>query len=403
MESSSKDILASVRPEFHPSFLPPDLHTTHFHTSIVSYLTYAIASLITKMNASELDRLDDTVTYLGFAFEDFKESMLYTSGCKRFQEQSQKLHIDHVNKELDKIQDCLTSLRSQLVHPVESIDAAVAAAKEMEKRAGSMAFENNELMKIFQEQNRAANERMENARKEDATARGLMKIAEKEDATARGLMVIAERQYADAYDLMKTAREQKAAAQELMNTAQKQNAAAHELMNTAQKQNAAAQNRINTAVLSKHQADVALAMLQQAVERWDETQHDPTKTLEPIRRVLAQKKLPNIKLDAEVPKQLETNRAQCNHLEGNHMTQLPTSTKEFEVAMTKRWDEVREKLGVGEEVMANELLVSLKLDSINDLKQARIEKAKLAYRPKSKQTDGPSQTSSDKGCFARVD
>ena len=301
------------------------------------------------MNAAELDRLDHIVSYLGCAFEEFKESMLYTSGCQRFQEQSQKLHITHVNKELDMIGESLSFLRPQLVHPVESIDAAVAAAKEMEKRASSMAFENNELLKIFQEQNRAANERMKNARKEDATARVLMRNARNEDATARGLMKIAEKQYADAYEMMKTAREQKAAAQEMTKAAQKQNAAAQEVMKTAQKQNAAAQDRIDTAILTKHQADVALAMLEQTVERWDETQHDPTKALEPIRRILAQKKLPNIKLDAEAAKQLETNRVQCNHFEDSHMTQLPTTTKEFEVTMKKRWDEVREKFGVGEE------------------------------------------------------
>ena len=46
-------------------------------------------------------------------------------------------------------------------------------------------------------------------------------------------------------------------------------------------------------------------------------------------------------------------------------------------------------------------LLSLKCDSINNLKQAKIEKAKLAYTSKSSQT-GPSQEPTGKACLPGV-
>ena len=57
-----------------------------------------------------------------------------------------------------------------MVYKVTSIDAALFAAKEKEKRAERRAFGTKGLMLAFQKQNRAANERMMSAQKADADA-----------------------------------------------------------------------------------------------------------------------------------------------------------------------------------------------------------------------------------------
>ena len=297
------------------------------------------------MMALDVNCLDASVTRLEFMFESLKESMICTSGNQRFQEQSQKLHINLVNKELDYIQDSLHLLRPRLMYTVASMDAALAAAEKTKERAERMAFENEALMKVFQKKNRDANKRTKKAQNEEAAARILMNLAQKK--------------IEDANKMMKTAQ------------------------------------KINAAVLSENQADVTRATLQQNTARMDP--HNSNKTVGPIRQVLAQEKSPKIKLDAEVAKRLETNRTPCSQLGGKHMTQLPKITEEFEVTMMKRWDEVCGKFGVGEE---DRLISPLKNASIKDLKQARLEKAKLA---KSKQSNGPSQEATNKGCLPEVD
>ena len=236
------------------------------------------------MNASNLSNLNTTITHLGVVLEGFKESMMYTSASQRFQEQVQKLQINHVNNELDKTRESLTSLRLRLVHTDASLDAALTAAEQMDERARRTAFANEALMNNFQKQNTLADKRMETAQNKKAAAHAMMNIAQEKMADANEMMKIAQKMNADADERFKVA-----------------------------------QAKIDAAVGLQDQADVALVTLEQNIARGDE---HSTEVVETLRQVFELQKLQKIKMEAEVAKQLET--------------------KEFEVRMMKRWNEVRE-------------------------------------------------------------
>ena len=204
------------------------------------------------MDALDLDHANATIAHLAFVLDEFKTS-INTSGSRRLQKRAQKIHISDANEELDKIREILTPLRARMVYAVRSIDAALVAAKEEEKRAERMALENEGLMMAFQKQNRAANERMMNAQKENADAHQLMKVAQKKNMDAHELMKVAQKEYADAHQLMRFSQKEYADAHQLMKDAQAENAEAVELIKTAQKKNAAAENRFNAAVLFEKQ------------------------------------------------------------------------------------------------------------------------------------------------------
>ena len=256
------------------------------------------------MHPSYIKHLNAAINHLGVVLEGFKESMLYTSGSKRFEEQVQKLHINHVNKELDKIRESLSMLRLRVVHTVVSIDAALTGAEQMKQRAKRMAIENEKKMEAFQKINRFADERLIKAEKKEAAAHATMNIAEKKMADANEVMKIAQKKNADADELLKNAQE-----------------------------------KINDAVGLQDQADVALLTLQQNIGRCDE--HGTTEAVGTMRQIFVMQKLQKINMEAEVAKQLGTNRVQRNHVEGNHM-QPHNNTNEFEATLMKRWDEVRD-------------------------------------------------------------
>ena len=238
------------------------------------------------MISSNLNHLDTSITQLGFALEGFKESMMYTSASQRFQEQVQKLNINHLNNELDKTRESITLLRFRLVHTVAGLDAALTAAEQMDERAKIMAFESEELLNNFQMQNTLADKRMKKAQKKEAAAHTIMDIAQKKMDAANEMMKIAQKMNANADERFKIA-----------------------------------QAKIDAAVGLQDQADVALLTLQHSIGRCDE---HSTEAVETLRQVFVQQKLQRIKMEAEVAKQLETN--------------------EFEVQMMKRWNEVRGNL-----------------------------------------------------------
>ena len=251
------------------------------------------------MQLSYLKHLNAAITHLGIVLEDFKESMMYTSASQRFQEQVQKLNINHVNKELDNIRESITSLRFRLVHRSASIDAALTGAEKLEDRAVTMAMGNERIMEAFQKIYRHADELMETARKKEAAAHALMNVAQQKMMDANEMMKIAQKKNADADGLLKIAQE-----------------------------------KINVADGLQDQADVALITLQQNIGHCERT----TEAVDTLRQVFVMQKLQKINMEAEVAKQLE-NRVQ-RHVEGNHMQRQ--NTNEFEVSMMERWHQVRD-------------------------------------------------------------